>query len=80
MSTERIRLGGMALGVLVTGRKLKGSCGGLGGSACSCSPEKREQCGRAEGHAEPGTAHAGFARHADVPIEPSSLARARPEA
>ena len=33
----------MALGVMVTGRSLKGSCGGATG-ACPCSDEERTAC------------------------------------
>ena len=28
---------GMAVGVMVTGREIKGSCGGVGGGDCACS-------------------------------------------
>lgn len=27
----------MAIGVMVTGREIKGSCGGVGGGDCACS-------------------------------------------
>jgi hypothetical protein len=70
----------MAFGVLVMGKKLQGSCGGAAGSSCACSPEKREQCRRtaAEGHDEhEPAADDAFARHADTPIDPRALARAR---
>lgn len=53
----------MAVGVMLTGRNLKGSCGGVGGSACVCGPERRKQC---ETKGVP---------HADVPIDPNALAR-----
>ena len=36
-------MGAMALGVMVTGRPLKGSCGGTG-QACECSDEARRAC------------------------------------
>ncbi len=35
-------MGGMAIG-LVAGRRLKGSCGGTGGS-CPCTPEEKHVC------------------------------------
>ena len=35
-------MGGMAIGLL-TGRSLKGSCGGNGGS-CPCTPEAKAAC------------------------------------
>lgn len=35
---------GMALGVALTGKRLAGSCGGLGSESCGCSPEKRARC------------------------------------
>ena len=34
---------GMALGLL-RGRELKGSCGGVAGSACLCSSGKQQEC------------------------------------
>jgi hypothetical protein len=34
----------MALGVMLTGRRLQGSCGGTPGKACACGPRKREAC------------------------------------
>lgn len=35
----------MAVGVLLSGRQLAGSCGGNPDSAhCGCSPEKRDEC------------------------------------
>ncbi|GAB3682505.1 DUF539 domain-containing protein [Salinisphaera aquimarina] len=30
-------VGAMAIGVMVTGREIKGSCGGVGGGDCACS-------------------------------------------
>lgn len=33
---------GMAIGVMVTGREIKGSCGGVGGGDCACS--KGDSC------------------------------------
>ena len=35
---------GMAVGVMVTGREIKGSCGGVGGGDCACSKSEREGC------------------------------------
>lgn len=35
----------MAIGVLFSGRSLKGSCGGTGAN-CSCSDGEREACSR----------------------------------
>ena len=34
----------MALGVMLTGRRLRGSCGGVPGRACSCSSGERDAC------------------------------------
>jgi hypothetical protein len=61
-------LGAMALGVMVAGRRLQGSCGGVGGGSCACAPEKRARCER-EGSTD--------ARRSGAPIEPSSLTRSR---
>ena len=36
---------GMALGVMISGRALKGSCGGTG-EGCPCTPAEREECRR----------------------------------
>ena len=33
----------MAVGVAVSGRSLKGSCGGVG-TGCPCTPEERAAC------------------------------------
>ncbi len=30
-------VGAMAIGVMITGREIKGSCGGVGGGDCACS-------------------------------------------
>ncbi len=54
----------MAIGVMFTGRRLSGSCGGTGGGACVCSEEKRKAC-----------KEKGQAPHAETPIDPSSLNR-----
>ena len=42
----------MALGVMVTGRALKGSCGGTGIN-CVCSPEEQQECRRKKAEASP---------------------------
>ena len=35
----------MSLGVMLAGKRLSGSCGGVPGSdACKCTPEKRKRC------------------------------------
>ncbi len=34
----------MAIGLAVNGRRLAGSCGGVGSDSCGCSPEKRAAC------------------------------------
>ena len=35
----------MSLGVLLAGKRLSGSCGGVPGSdACKCTPERRKRC------------------------------------
>jgi len=34
----------MAVGVLVHGRRLRGSCGGPDSESCSCGPKKRQEC------------------------------------
>ena len=38
-------MGAMVLGVVLTGRPLKGSCGGTG-NGCPCTPAEREECRR----------------------------------
>lgn len=35
---------GMSLGVLFTGRELKGSCGGQPNGGCPCSEEEKRAC------------------------------------
>lgn len=54
----------MALGVMLSGRRLSGSCGGTDGGACACSDEKRRQC--KEKPAIP---------NAEKPIDPAMLKR-----
>ena len=36
----------MAVGVILSGRRLRGSCGGPGGEACACSLAERIACVR----------------------------------
>lgn len=36
----------MAVGVMFGGRRLQGSCGGVGGGACSCSEARQARCER----------------------------------
>ena len=38
----------MAVGVILSNRKLQGSCGGVGSEDCLCSLEKRRACALAE--------------------------------
>jgi len=54
----------MAVGVMFTGRRLQGSCGGTG-TNCSCSADKQREC-KTKGKPTP---------HAETPIEASTLAR-----
>jgi len=59
----------MSSGLILAGRRLRGSCGGVGGSACSCGPEKRAKC-HAKGAPEerpPIPASALLAREANLP-------------
>ena len=37
--------GAMSLGALLTGKRLQGSCGGVG-NACPCSDAKKARCAR----------------------------------
>ncbi len=36
-----IAMGAMAVGVMVSGRRLRGSCGGVAGGNCACKAEGR---------------------------------------
>lgn len=36
-SVMALVVAGMAVGVMVTGREIKGSCGGVGGGDCACA-------------------------------------------
>lgn len=37
---------GMSLGVVLTGRRLRGSCGGLTSGSCACKEQGLETCTR----------------------------------
>ena len=50
-----IIVGAMALGVLLTGRSLRGSCGGTG-EGCECSEERRRACASKREGAHEGSA------------------------
>ena len=39
-----VAMAAMAVGVIISDRKLHGSCGGEGGDDCVCSIEKRRAC------------------------------------
>lgn len=54
----------MAVGVVLSGRRLRGSCGGVPGSDCSCSTTERKACERraASESVVPDDGH----RHLDV--------------
>ena len=41
----------MAVGAIVSGRRLRGSCGGVGGPACECDPVLRAACRRKKAQA-----------------------------
>jgi len=42
----------MGVGAMVTGRRLRGSCGGVGGPACECEPAERAHCPRTKTQAQ----------------------------
>lgn len=44
----------MAVGVIAGRRSLQGSCGGIPGSACKCSKQRREACEQQHASAQPG--------------------------
>jgi len=41
----------MGVGSIVAGRRLRGSCGGVGGPACECAPAERARCRRTKAQA-----------------------------
>ena len=45
-------MGGMAIGVIVSGRRLAGSCGGTGAD-CLCEKKERGECPNAQKNALP---------------------------
>jgi hypothetical protein len=47
-----LAMGGMAIGVILSNRRLHGSCGGANGEDCLCTLEKRRAC------ADHGPSHA----------------------
>lgn len=47
-----IAMAAMALGVILSNRRLHGSCGGVGGDDCLCEIEKRRACHHHK-HAQP---------------------------
>jgi hypothetical protein len=57
-------MGGMAIGVMITGRRLRGSCGGMASGACVCKAERLQpqDCPRRRG----GKAPAGQERSLPV--------------
>lgn len=56
----------MSLGVMLTGRSLRGSCGGDPSKACGCNAQKRQACEAKTAAAAVGTAHDDGVRHLDV--------------
>ena len=34
----------MAIGFVITGKRLKGSCGGVGGAECACENARKNAC------------------------------------
>jgi len=48
-------VGAMAIGVVFTGRSLRGSCGGTG-EGCECSEERRQACASKHEEAREGSA------------------------
>ena len=43
-----VAMGLMAIGVILGGRELKGSCGGVAGKDCLCSIEEQRACAAAK--------------------------------
>lgn len=52
-----IVMAAMAIGVVIHGRRLRGSCGGPDTESCSCGPKKRQECRDKQ------------APHSDTPIQ-----------
>ena len=67
---------GMGVGVMVSGRALKGSCGGVGGPDCACERQGKPvgDCGKtfAAVGASDGSANAGhhLSVYGQGPVEP----------
>jgi hypothetical protein len=61
----------MAVGVMLTGRRLQGSCGGIASGACVCkNPDAiPEDCPRKKGGEPPAPKLAQLRRGAPTPIE-----------
>ena len=58
-------MGAMAVGVILSDRKLKGSCGGTGGNDCVCEIEKRRACHAAKQMARRGDAQPAWMQALD---------------
>ena len=59
-------MGAMAIGVILSDRKLKGSCGGEGGKDCVCEIEKRRACHLAKRAERDGAQQPGWMRALDA--------------
>lgn len=69
----------MSLGVMLAGKRLSGSCGGVpGAGSCKCTPEKRKRCetgGDDESASQSGQLFGGPTHYAaeqidDLPLPP----------